>query len=622
MRRAMLLAAIAALTTSCDNVPPGAHAQRSGLQGIIPETFNTVTRRIAADPAISWRLSISPDGNSLAFVDWDTGDIVLRDLRTGEDRRLTAIENPWDVGYYYYETFSPDGRFVAVAYEHWPEGDVRSDVVLLPVDGGEPRMLRHDGPEWTAPVAWYPDGSAILATTGGGGPAARYHLIRLPLDGSPITTLMESTNVADEVAFSPDGRHLAYSRRTADTSATRHVYVRDLQSGRERRLNSYAGSESVLAWDPQTGALLISSDRSGTVGAWLQPMRDGAAAGLPTLVKPDLWRSSAIGMTRDGRLFYRVDSGGRHIHTVDFDPQTRRVMSEPVRLLQDLERTHVRMALSPDGESLAYLFHLDDIGASAGIGIRSMSTGQERVVPLRGFAHTGSPLGLFGGPTFQPTGDITFYGRRRDGETALFRVDDATGRIEERVAVDDPAHSLTGGRYVMRRDGGMAVIGTVTTSAGARRGLWVREPGEAALREVYALPNNADGRARMGAFNSDDYELRGNYFFVRDPGTPQMELVYLEQPGATPRTILRVAPGVPVDPRPHGQLGLVFYSAAAEESNLIELWTVRYDGSDPRPTGLKLPRGQPNYTVDAARGRIIFITGDRRTEVWSMENFR
>lgn len=46
------------------------------------------TRKLEDQPGLSGE--ISPDGRYLSFWDWRTGDLAVRDLQTGQDRRLTS----------------------------------------------------------------------------------------------------------------------------------------------------------------------------------------------------------------------------------------------------------------------------------------------------------------------------------------------------------------------------------------------------------------------------------------------------------------------------------------------------------------------------------------------------
>jgi hypothetical protein len=55
----------------------------------VARTSGPVYRRVWEGPKVDTTGSVSPDGRYLSFVDWDTGDLALRDLQAGTDKRLT-----------------------------------------------------------------------------------------------------------------------------------------------------------------------------------------------------------------------------------------------------------------------------------------------------------------------------------------------------------------------------------------------------------------------------------------------------------------------------------------------------------------------------------------------------
>jgi len=53
------------------------------------------------------------DGQHAAYTDWTSGDIVVRDLRTGVVTKLTHNPKPWADGYGLLPKISRDGKWVA-----------------------------------------------------------------------------------------------------------------------------------------------------------------------------------------------------------------------------------------------------------------------------------------------------------------------------------------------------------------------------------------------------------------------------------------------------------------------------------------------------------------------------
>jgi len=60
---------------------------------------------------------ISSDGKYLCFTDWDTGDLAIREMATGKNRRITD-KGSWlkSQAFAIFSQWSPDGRFLAYGW--------------------------------------------------------------------------------------------------------------------------------------------------------------------------------------------------------------------------------------------------------------------------------------------------------------------------------------------------------------------------------------------------------------------------------------------------------------------------------------------------------------------------
>ncbi len=99
------------------NEPVAIARARLGRNASAPGT-GIVTRQVWANANAVSLGSVSPDGRYVSLHDWNTGDLLLRDLSNGEDRRLTDSRNSDD--YPGGSTFGPDGKQVAYAWGHKP----------------------------------------------------------------------------------------------------------------------------------------------------------------------------------------------------------------------------------------------------------------------------------------------------------------------------------------------------------------------------------------------------------------------------------------------------------------------------------------------------------------------
>ncbi|MHB1422657.1 MAG: S41 family peptidase [Gemmataceae bacterium] len=148
----------------------------------------------AEPPLLLQRPAVS--AKQIAFV--YAGDLWIVERAGGDARRLTA-----GIGLESYPVFSPDGDKIAFAGEY----DGNLEVYLIPASGGVPHRLTHH-PDPDVPVAWTPDGKAVIFRSSRGSYARFLRLFRVPVGGGQPTEL--PLPMAEEGSLSPDGKRIAY----------------------------------------------------------------------------------------------------------------------------------------------------------------------------------------------------------------------------------------------------------------------------------------------------------------------------------------------------------------------------------------------------------------------------
>lgn len=148
--------------------------------------------------------AFSRDGGALAYVRWSDdklGEIVLADA-LGQNRRV--LVGP---GHYGNIAFSPDGAMIAFekregGYLTSPDFSQDPGVYVMPVAGGEPRLVTRDGanPQWGAAsdrlfMLGREDGGLALVSTDLNGEAKRVHA---------------KGDLANDLRIAPDGRTIAF----------------------------------------------------------------------------------------------------------------------------------------------------------------------------------------------------------------------------------------------------------------------------------------------------------------------------------------------------------------------------------------------------------------------------
>jgi Tol biopolymer transport system component/DNA-binding winged helix-turn-helix (wHTH) protein len=151
-----------------------------------------------------------------------------------------------------------------------------------------------------------------------------------PLDGGGETQLTHPDEGAQDsqLSWSPDGRRIAFIRRTVNVG---EVYVLELSSGEERRLTMDQSSVYGLGWlDADT--VVFNSMRGGDYELWRIAADGGSPsryAGLPTPFNMSIWPgqpgSLVVSQHRtaehhelyrvsDGRLLGSLSSSGRDLY--------------------------------------------------------------------------------------------------------------------------------------------------------------------------------------------------------------------------------------------------------------------------------------------------------------------
>ena len=137
-----------------------ARARLAALKARSREAPSLATLRLVwKGPEIELMGAPSPDGRYICYTDWDTGDLAIHDLTTGQNRRLTG-QKAWDGTFAETSRWSPDGRQIAYT---WERGDT-AEVRVVGLDGAPPRVLLQDKQyPWATVEDWSPDGRQILA---------------------------------------------------------------------------------------------------------------------------------------------------------------------------------------------------------------------------------------------------------------------------------------------------------------------------------------------------------------------------------------------------------------------------------------------------------------------------
>jgi Tol biopolymer transport system component len=364
------------------------------------------SRLFTAYPGYQTSPAFSPDGLALAFSwggpDSDNVDIYVQPLDADAPRRLTtspeAERNP---------VWLPDGQHIGFLRT---DGAERLAVVVVPVQGeGERRVAKIRGNPAAPPrIEWSHDGKKIYATEAAVGEPAQIVEIDLASGARralvpPVTRGQAAgTPGDDEVHLSPDGKWLAFRRRTA--SVVGDVFVAPASGGDARAITHDRTGVTGLAWSKDGRSLIVSSQRqSGLVRLWRFPVN-----GLTPVCLTDAALSAAYPAVspRDGQIAFASRFFDTNIWRIDLEgnaPAQRLIASN---LLDSCPR------YSPDGERIVF---------------RSNRTGSDEIWTADAAGRSPARLTMFGGPVtgsprWSPDGQYLTFDSRPDGSADVFVV--------------------------------------------------------------------------------------------------------------------------------------------------------------------------------------------------------
>ena len=567
-----------------------------------------VTRQMWSGAEVSSDVTVSPDRRYLAFVDNETWDLAVRDLTTGENRRLTnkkgGRENRRE--YAQFPVFSPDGKQVAFGWEN-PQDSCELRVVGM--DGSGPRVLDPGEKHAVFPLDWSRDGKSILALlqTRSNGALARQVAVVSAADGS-VRVLKRvdwrwRSWPPEAMRFSPDGQFVVYDL-PVDEAGNRDVYVLSVANGQVTPLVQHPAQDRMLGWAPDGRSVLFLSDRTGSWGAWLVEVADGKPRGVPKLVKRDMGAIRPMGFVRDGSFYYGVRDPGANVYTATLGDGT------PSLLVKRHLGANFRPAWSPDGKRIAYISVRSPGVSAPTLCIRSMETGneQEYLPKLLGFGY----------PEWSPDGrSVLVSGADLQGRRGSFKFDLETRQVTPALVGEHGGYSIqprwsADGKAiyyieprvegtkrparVMRRDLGTGRDEQVRVlPEGATWGQVFPSPDGRWLALMLSRADETWGYAVMPAGGAEIRELPGPWTDVKP-----WKLTWAPDS----RQILFM--------RPVGRPGEVMRS---------ELWGVPVQGGEQRSLGFSVPQDVGNLSIHPDGKQLAFHVGEGAAEVWVMENF-
>ncbi len=542
------------------------------------------------------------DGRYLTLQDWDSEDLAVRDLATGQKRRLTHKDPGFEFALM--SLPSPDGQEVVYS---WHNRDQSYDLRIVGMDGSNPRVLYASGQtKWVEPTDWSPDGKSILAVLQGRDQKSQIAQIAVK-DGSMRVLKTFDQQAPQRARFSPDGRFVAYGLPQGPRVEGHDIFLVAVDGSREVPLVQHPANDVMFDWTPDGRRILFGSDRSGTTGAWWIRVAEGKPSGAPELVKADLGQDvKPMGFTRDGSYYYWVRTAMSEVYIAELDLASGRRAAEPSPATQRYAGSNHSPEWSSDGRRLLFLSHRGPgVWGARAICVRDMESGEVREIP--------SKLERMVDPRWSPDGQSLFVvAQHPAGEFSPFLIDLRTSDFE-RVDLKAPV----GWGFAWSPDGKVFFYhqwnSTTKTISIVARDLATGQE-----KELFTVAEPSNYRAGV-ALSRDGRQLA---FAVREAESQSSVLKVLPAAGGEARDAVRgIAMPLPgsVAWMPDG-LGLLFTGKPNPRGSRTELWRVSVEGGEPQ----KLDVADDNIRelrLHPDGRHIAYTAGKDRQAVWALSNF-
>lgn len=363
-----------------------------------------VARMLMEDPhgCLVFGMRPSPDGTRVAYSDicrGEGGNLFVRDLASGETEQVTSD------GWYFGAVWSPDGTRLAVAQADFQGSapqiiDLASGVVETPAP--------LEGLNFS-PRDWSSDGEHLTGVLTNADRTKSTIVISLRT-GDHFTLAPRVAQGGNESAFSPDGRHVAF---TDLVDGNQDIYVMDVASRTRRRVTTHPDDDFGALWSPDGSTIVFQNEN----GAWAIRMAAGRPQGEPRLVRGDSYWGAA--WTANG-YYHLVSNSSAEAYRLPVDPRSGRPTGSP-ELLPDVNGGNW-FSWSPDMQQIAASSWGDaqHIQVTQGQSVTALNIGSEILTANLWWSGDGREI-LF----------TSAARSQRDKRATVFALNPSDGRVRE-----------------------------------------------------------------------------------------------------------------------------------------------------------------------------------------------
>jgi Tol biopolymer transport system component len=571
---------------------------------------------------------ISPDNKYLSCIDWTTSDLAVREMATGKLRRLTSKEGSPPGSYEAPDAsiWAPDSR--EIAYTWYGNDPAICELRLIALDGSKPRIVFRGEllKDWITPCDWSPDGRYILTKfirTDSEKRDSRYLGLISVKDGSVHYLDTVRGTYLGLVKFSPDGRSIIYAHPQKRNPECGDISLLPLDGENATLVIEHPADDRLLGWTPDGRGVLFSSIRTGTWDAWMIPIVDGKAQGAPRLVKRNLGKVNAMGLTQGGSLYYSTPGLKGDIFSVSIDPDSGRLLEGPQKMSLPYEGNNTDPRLSPDGKHLVYISQREPGARNDVLGVFSLESGEAREIrpkaDLLGFAMR----------DFMPDGrSVLLRGGELNKGGGFYKVDLQTGETtlllhdNDFLPTDKKGYPQRANFRNISPDGGSFYYTYQGPDKFCR--VMTRRLDSKEEKEICRFPIPDPSRSSVLSLSPDGLRLAVLLHEEGDVSSLKVFPVTGGEAREVHRFEQRARRGVDIEWSHDGRY--IYFSKPIEPEEAVgtwEMWRVPAGGGDAQNLRVILG-GQRGFCVHPDGKRIIFQsrTGNEQVgAIWVMENF-